>query len=916
METASPENPTAGPHILLLQQDPAEAKALEKLLKEKGCRVTISLNGNAAYSQLADLKPDILMSDLIVPDLDGPSLTIRLKNEERFRSIQVILLTRASNLGDLLEVLTCNADAFLPKPIDSNYVSTLIEYLMSNKAVPQIPEPVQTQFRVAYDGNEYSLLTGRRKLLDFLLSSYEIMGIRVSETEDLQNRIENLSQKITDLEQEHNQKIESAVTILNQDIAGLNSTIGKLQESVTERDRQIEALRSQSRIFEHQVKTKSSEAGELQISLSNAANEKKELEDRILALQSELDTKLTEIESLRTDLAASQTALEQESEKVRISEEQKETALKQAVSEKKELEDRIFALQSEIETKLTDIESLKNNLSTTQDSLEMKESTLAQTTSEKKELEDRILTLQSDLDAKISLIESLNNNLSSTQVSLGEETQRSADLENTLTEVKKSLSERDNVLLQKEEHLEKEKQDSARQIQELEEIIATQEEDLKEAQRAAESARDAAIRAEQTITENAESAKRNIENLSENIRQKEAELEQSKQMFTQKQSALTEQIQSLQSEITKITEDLKGRSMAEEIARAALADREKRETVLRQQVKELETSLAEKENLLTQNTANLDAAKKESSSIGEQLATLTRDLADKVQTVASLEKSLDEERTVRSSAETRAFAVAQEKEDAEARAGSLAREFERMAGRVADLEAVIGTRDETIRTLSQEIEDLKRKQAMPLVKPEPVSSEEKSAAPKLAESIPTSTSMKEIPSQPESSQEPETPEKIPEIISREPAIPQEILKNPLPEMQTATHAEDSKSNLPNQIPQQSITTVPQSQVPIVMPQMAPKLMATPDEMDTSSEIDIHASTPVTITDSLSGSNQEQWTSIADWAHRNGKLSPQERGHLVIMGRLARKGKEPTSDQIIFAREILERAKSAGYQSGN
>jgi alkylhydroperoxidase family enzyme len=63
-------------------------------------------------------------------------------------------------------------------------------------------------------------------------------------------------------------------------------------------------------------------------------------------------------------------------------------------------------------------------------------------------------------------------------------------------------------------------------------------------------------------------------------------------------------------------------------------------------------------------------------------------------------------------------------------------------------------------------------------------------------------------------------------------------------------------------------------------------------------------------------NAEQWFALAEWAHHAGQLSSQERGHIVIMGRLAKKGREPNGKQLAFAREILKQAESLGYRPGN
>lgn len=967
METASPEPQPAGPHIFLIQQDPAEAENLEKLLTDKGCRVTVTLNGNSAYSQLPNLMPDIIISDIIVPDLDGPSLTIRLKNEERFQGIQVILLTRASQLGDLLEVLTCGADAFLPKPVDPGYVSTLIEYLMGNRAVPQKPEPVQTQFRVAYDGNEYSLLTGRRKLLDFLLSAYEIMGIRVGAAADLEREVASLTRKITDLEQEHAQKTEDAVAILNQDILGLKNTTEKLQESVADRDHQIEALRSQLRIFEHQVKAKTGEAGDLQSALAAAAEEKKTLEERILALQNEAEEKERELTGTRSDLEAAKSSLQEETAKVQESEQNLAKALAGFADEKKELEERMLALRNEADGKETDF--------------------------------------QNRIDELVYELSDTRSDYEAAQKRLREETQKSEKLESDLKEARDALTGSEQALQEKERISVSEKQDAARQVQELEEIIATQEEDLKESQGAAAAAAGALKEAEQKHTEGAEEADRKIRELSDTIREKDDEIRsivsqneeaaaRAKQeaadaeaalrkRWEEAESASAEQIRTLRAENARLSEEMQGRNMAEEIARAALADRDKRESALRQQVKELETNLSGKEQILAGNIAGLEAARKESAALGEQVKTLTGELEDKARALSALEKSLADEREVRSSAETRAFSVAQEKEDAEARAGSLAHEFERMAGRVADLEGVIGARDEEIRTLAREIEALRNTphteqqsagrespvQAGSIPVPEPAVPEPEpqearevveEQQPVPAVQVPVADTIVPQEEQVDQSPAPESPvpEAAPEMPGQVPAEDIPVQEPPAsveggetvpvspgnpeirdtentpitgaPDIATgpaaAVLSQDAVPELRTERVAKTVTEVllkpdpVESRMPAVVERSVPAVILprpVPDiprvEINIVKEPEIVREPVPAPDDGPTGPDKDRWSAIVDWAHRNGKLSPQERGHLVIMGRLARKGKEPTADQAAFANEILERAKSAGYR---
>ncbi|MEC5146988.1 Two component regulator propeller [Chitinophaga sp. 180180018-2] len=130
-----PENVAPGPdknkYTILLIEDNEEILALNREVLEKHYNVVTSTNGSAGWEAAIELIPDIIVSDVMMPGMDGYTLCSRLKSDERTNHIPVILLTAMSSSSQQLSGLQKGADIYLTKPFSIHILTLHIGNLLS-----------------------------------------------------------------------------------------------------------------------------------------------------------------------------------------------------------------------------------------------------------------------------------------------------------------------------------------------------------------------------------------------------------------------------------------------------------------------------------------------------------------------------------------------------------------------------------------------------------------------------------------------------------------------------------------------------------------------------------------------------------------------------------------------------------------
>lgn len=106
--------------IFVIEDDPELAEMIRSFLEMSHYKVTTFLEGSNAVEHIIAEQPDLVILDVMLPDIDGISICreIRYHPEEKINRIPVIVLTGLSNKITLDEALTFGATEFLTKPFE------------------------------------------------------------------------------------------------------------------------------------------------------------------------------------------------------------------------------------------------------------------------------------------------------------------------------------------------------------------------------------------------------------------------------------------------------------------------------------------------------------------------------------------------------------------------------------------------------------------------------------------------------------------------------------------------------------------------------------------------------------------------------------------------------------------------------
>lgn len=120
------------PKVLIVEDNKDVLKFLELTLKEH-CELTTARDGQAGMTQALETIPDLIISDIMMPVMDGLELCNHLKKDERTSHIPIILLTAKVSKVHQLEGLAEGADAYLTKPFEPQELLIRIEKILENR---------------------------------------------------------------------------------------------------------------------------------------------------------------------------------------------------------------------------------------------------------------------------------------------------------------------------------------------------------------------------------------------------------------------------------------------------------------------------------------------------------------------------------------------------------------------------------------------------------------------------------------------------------------------------------------------------------------------------------------------------------------------------------------------------------------
>jgi signal transduction histidine kinase len=158
--------------ILVVEDSPTQALQLQHILEQHGYRASVAQNGLDALACMRQQKPTMVLSDILMPEMDGYQLCQQIKADADLADVPVILLTSLSDPKDVIKGLECGADNFIVKPYDEDFLLSRVQYILANQRVRRV-ERTQMGLEIFFAGQTYFITSDRLQILNLLLSTYE-----------------------------------------------------------------------------------------------------------------------------------------------------------------------------------------------------------------------------------------------------------------------------------------------------------------------------------------------------------------------------------------------------------------------------------------------------------------------------------------------------------------------------------------------------------------------------------------------------------------------------------------------------------------------------------------------------------------------------------------------------------------------
>jgi DNA-binding NarL/FixJ family response regulator len=120
--------------LLLVDDEPGVRVSVKEYLQEVGgFDVQVASNADEAWQMLQKKTPDLVISDIMMPQVDGYQFLKRLRDDPRFKALPVIFLTARGMTTDRIQGYHAGVDAYLPKPFDPDELVAIVENLLERR---------------------------------------------------------------------------------------------------------------------------------------------------------------------------------------------------------------------------------------------------------------------------------------------------------------------------------------------------------------------------------------------------------------------------------------------------------------------------------------------------------------------------------------------------------------------------------------------------------------------------------------------------------------------------------------------------------------------------------------------------------------------------------------------------------------
>jgi len=193
---------SSGISILAVEDSRTQAVELEYILAGGGYRVSLAMDGEKGLATARAIRPDLVISDVLMPVMDGYEMCRKIKEDLSLTGVPVILLTSLTDPRDIIRGIEARADYYITKPYDGDHLLAKVAEVLQRRN-PEVVRGGTEKLVFMANGHEQTIEADPQQILNLLISVYENALRQNRELLETQKKLrllnEELEEKLNDI---------------------------------------------------------------------------------------------------------------------------------------------------------------------------------------------------------------------------------------------------------------------------------------------------------------------------------------------------------------------------------------------------------------------------------------------------------------------------------------------------------------------------------------------------------------------------------------------------------------------------------------------------------------------------------------------------------------------------------------------